>query len=184
LKGSNLKDAEGNQIIPLCISFSIDATTLTHNSKIVEPIVMFILNMDSPHAIFLGMTPNCPYTSKELHELLSSKYSYFSTRERIIRYTKRKMTLDYFEKLIDPFRKLDETGFLCQIGQGSDTKIVHCFPYIAMVVADNLAANQMCSIIGQGKGIGRRCRICDCSELYRITNKFIYRDPNLTEKYI
>jgi len=59
LKGSNLKDAEGYQIIPLCVSFSIDATTLARNTKVVEPIVMFILNMDSPHAIFLGMTPNC-----------------------------------------------------------------------------------------------------------------------------
>jgi len=91
------------------------------------------------------------------------------------------MTLDYFKKLIDPLRELDETGFLCQIGQGIDAVIVHCFPYIAMVVADNLAANQMCSIIGQGKGIGKRCRICDCSKLYQITNTFIYRDPNLTE---
>jgi len=79
--------------------------------------------MDSPHAIFLGMTPNCPYTSKELHEELSSKYSHVCTRERIIRYTKRKMTLDYFEKLIYPFRELEKTGFLCQIGQGDEAKM-------------------------------------------------------------
>jgi len=51
-----------------------------------------------------------------------------------------------------------------------------------MVVADNLAANQMSSIIGQGKGTGRRCRICDCSELHDTSNEFIYRDSKLTEK--
>ena len=40
----------------------------------------------------------------------------------------------------------------------------------------------MSSIIGQGKGTGRRCRICNCSKLYDVSNEFIYRDSKLTEK--
>ena len=55
-------------IIPLCISFSIDETTLTYNSKTIEPIIMSILNLDSPKALFLGFTPKCPYSNATLNK--------------------------------------------------------------------------------------------------------------------
>lgn len=168
-------------IIPLCISFSIDETTLTYNSKIIEPIIMSILNIDSPKALFLGFTPKFPYSNATLNELLLKKYPAKTTRHKIIRYLKRKIKLDYFEHLLENLRKLDKCGFICQIGSDEDKVIAHCFPYITMIVADNKASNEICSIIGNGKGMGRRCRICNCNKLYELSNELEYRDPKIIE---
>lgn len=129
------KDKHGRYVYPLCISFTMDKTTLNTTKNVSGiPFCIYINNfIKSEYKIhFVGMIPlHLGFSNHELDAILKRQgCNILKMRKSTIAMARRKQFEEMLKHILDPFLKLEKCGMLHQLGHGAnDQKPEKCVGY-------------------------------------------------------
>lgn len=155
------------QSVVLALSISSDTTTTDRAQKRnCNALQLVIQNCcgQSKKSTYLGIIPEkfC-YSTKVLHGILNRRgFRFKKDRKEIIAYYKRQMKLLFVTQALQPLLRYQEYGFLVQVGQGNNQKLIRAFPFLVGVIADTMESDQYAGTSNKKRLKCRQCLQGNC----------------------